>query len=75
MVTSIYSLASTSNKPFNSWSKIPLYYGEEWKEAQTSDKNTTLKDCYNKLNFTPVKTTGLKIVAKLQKGVSGEVLE
>ncbi|WP_243347335.1 glycoside hydrolase family 127 protein [Parabacteroides sp. FAFU027] len=54
-----------------------LYYkdGEEWKEVQTAEKYTTLKDCYNKLNFTPVKTTGLKIVAKLQKGESGGVLE
>jgi Uncharacterized protein conserved in bacteria len=54
-----------------------LYYkdGEEWKEVPTAEKYTTLKDCYNSLNFTPVKTTGLKIVAKLQKGESGGVLE
>ncbi len=54
-----------------------LYYkeGEEWKEVQTSEKYTSLKDCYNTLNFTPVKTKGLKIVARLQKGASGGVLE
>ncbi|MDP4271845.1 MAG: glycoside hydrolase family 127 protein [Bacteroidota bacterium] len=54
-----------------------LYYkdGNEWKEVQPLDKYTTRKDCYNTLNFTPVKTTGLKIIAKLQKGFSGGVLE
>jgi len=34
-----------------------------------------LRDQYNKLDFVPVKTTGLKIVAKLQKGQSGGVIE
>lgn len=54
-----------------------LYYkaGNDWKEVETTEIYTTLKDCYNSLNFKSVKTTGLKIEAKLQKGESGGVLE
>jgi len=54
-----------------------LYYkdGENWKEVESKAPYTTKKDCYNSLNFTPVKTKGLKIVAKLQNGESGGVLE
>ena len=54
-----------------------LYYkaGNDWKEVETTETYTTLKDCYNSLTFKPVKTKGLKIEAKLQKGVSGGVLE
>ena len=54
-----------------------LFYkaGEEWKEVETDDYYTTLKDCYNSLNFKKVTTTGLKITAKLQKGQSGGVIE
>ena len=33
------------------------------------------KDCYNSLDFKPVKTKGLKIAAQLQKGASGGVIE
>lgn len=35
---------------------------------------SVFKDCYNTFNFTSVKTTGLKIVAKLHKNISGGVL-
>lgn len=54
-----------------------LFYkaGEEWKEVETSDYYTTLKDCYNNLVFKDVKTTGLKIVAQLQNDKSGGVIE
>ena len=54
-----------------------LYYkeGESWKEVEAKGPYTTKKDCYNSLNFTPVKTKGLKIVAKLQNGESGGILE
>jgi len=34
-----------------------------------------LRDQYNNLDFVPVKTKGLKIVAKLQNGESGGVIE
>jgi len=54
-----------------------LYYkeGEEWKEVEGKGSYTTKKDTYNNLDFTPVKTNGLKIVAKLQQGESGGVIE
>ncbi len=54
-----------------------LYYknGDSWKEVEAKSPYTTKKDCYNSLDFTPVKTKGLKIVAKLQDGESGGVLE
>ena len=54
-----------------------LYYkaGEEWKEVEAKGVYTTLKDTYNNFYFNPVNTQGLKIVAKLQKGESGGVIE
>ena len=54
-----------------------LYYkdGDNWKEVEAKGEYTTKKDCYNSLDFTPVTTKGLKIVAKLQNGESGGVIE
>ena len=54
-----------------------LYYkdGKDWKEVEAKGEYTVKKDCYNSVDFTPVKTQGLKIVAKLQKGESGGVIE
>ncbi|MDP4202003.1 MAG: glycoside hydrolase family 127 protein [Bacteroidota bacterium] len=54
-----------------------LFYkdGEEWKEVEAKGPYTTKKDCYNKLEFKTITTKGLKIVAKLQKGESGGVIE
>lgn len=57
-----------------SW-KLLYKEGEDWKEVDAKGAYTTLRDQYNKLDFVPVKTTGLKIVAKLQKGQSGGVIE
>ena len=33
------------------------------------------KDRYNTLDFKPIKTTGLKITARLQDGESGGIIE
>ena len=58
-----------------SWS---LYYKDaqgEWQEVTDHSPYTVRKDCYNSVDFAPVKTIGLKILAKLQKGESGGVLE
>ena len=58
-----------------SWS---LYYKDaqgEWHEVADHSPYTVSKDCYNSVSFTPVKTTGLKILAKLRQGESGGVLE
>ena len=55
-----------------------LYYKDangEWQEVQNHSPYTVRKDCYNSVDFAPVKTTGLKILAKLQQGNSGGVLE
>ena len=58
-----------------SWS---LYYKNEqgeWQEVADHSPYTVAKDCYNSVDFAPVKTKGLKILAKLQKGESGGILE
>ena len=54
-----------------------LYYkdGKSWKEVEALSPYTTDKDRYNGLDFKPVRTTGLKIAAQLQKGASGGVIE
>jgi hypothetical protein len=54
-----------------------LYYkeGENWIEVQTDENYTVNEDRYNTLKFKPIETSALKIVAKLQKGVSGGILE
>ena len=59
---------------FSSWK---LYYkqGNQWKEVEAQSPYTTDKDRYNHLDFHPVKTTDLMIVAQLQEGASGGVIE
>ncbi len=54
-----------------------LYYkdGNSWKEVENLDEFGTKKDCYNVIRFKPVMTTGLKIAARLRKGVSGGIIE
>lgn len=55
-----------------------LYYQTQdgqWREVDDHEPFTVLKDCYNSVSFRPVRTKALKIVAKLQKGQSGGVLE
>ena len=54
-----------------------LYYkvGNTWKEVEALNDYGVKKDCYNSVDFKPVKTTGLKIAAQLQQGVSGGVIE
>lgn len=54
-----------------------LYYkaGNEWREVEALTSYPVKKDCYNTLDFHPVKTKGLKIVAQLQKDKSGGVIE
>ena len=54
-----------------------LYYkdGDNWKEVEHHTPYGVSKDCYNSVDFQPVNTTGLKIVAQLQQGESGGVIE
>lgn len=55
-----------------------LYYETPdgyWREVEQHEPYTTLKDCYNSVSFSPVKTKNLKIIAKLQANQSGGILE
>ena len=55
-----------------------LYYRDadgNWREVEQHEPYTVLRDCYNSVSFRTVTTTGLKIVAQLQEGQSGGVLE
>ena len=58
-----------------SWS---LYYKDsngQWHEVEEHSAYGVERDRYNSVDFKPVRTHGLKIVAKLQEGQSGGVLE
>lgn len=55
-----------------------LYYKDtagNWQEVEAHTAYTVRKDCYNSIDFKPVRTSGLKILAKLRQGTSGGVLE
>ncbi len=55
-----------------------LYYmtpDHRWQPVEATSPYGTRKDCYNRLTFTPVTTTALKLQAKLQDGQSGGVIE
>ncbi len=55
-----------------------LYYKDSegnWHEVEDHSAYGVRRDCYNRVDFKPVRTKGLKIVAKLQEGESGGVLE
>ena len=55
-----------------------LYYkttNGEWQEVEENSAYGVRKDCYNSVDFKPIKTTSLKILAKLQDGQSGGILE
>ncbi len=58
-----------------------LYYKnarDRWEEVRlASDQETygVAKDCYNTVRFQPVTTTAIQIVAQLQKGESGGIIE
>ncbi|MBP8777693.1 MAG: glycoside hydrolase family 127 protein [Bacteroidaceae bacterium] len=46
-----------------------------WKPVVPQSLYMTAKDCWNRLEFEPVTTQSLRLQAKLQKGVSGGVIE
>ena len=55
-----------------------LYYKDtegSWHEVEDHSSYGVRRDCYNRVDFKPVRTRALKIVAKLQNGESGGVLE
>ncbi len=57
-----------------SW-KLYYKHAGQWKEVEALTPYTIEKDRYNHLEFTPVETTDLMIVAQLQDGESGGVIE
>ena len=46
-----------------------------WREVEAATAYGVEKDKYNRVEFSPVTTTALKIAAKLQPGESGGVIE
>ncbi len=55
-----------------------LYYETadgQWREVEQPTPYGIRRDCYNSVDFKPVTTSALKIVAQLQPGVSGGILE
>jgi hypothetical protein len=49
--------------------------GDEWKPVPGASDFGTAKDTFNRVEFKPVRTTALKLEAKLQDGFSGGILE
>ena len=55
-----------------------LYYQDasgKWQECTAYDEYGTEKDCYNTVHIKPVKTKAINIVAQLQEGKSGGIIE
>jgi len=57
------------------WQLLYLDSNKKWVPVETLDSYSTKIDSYNTVKFKPVKTLGLQIKAKLQKGNSGGILE
>lgn len=57
-----------------SWRLLYLENGE-WKPVSTDQSYGTLKDAWNELRFTPIKTTALRIEMQLKEKVSAGVHE
>lgn len=57
------------------WSLYSLNPDGIWEEVETFDNCGTEPDKWNVVRFTPTKTQGLRIVAKLQDGLSGGIHE
>jgi DUF1680 family protein len=49
--------------------------GASWRDVETKNGYECVKDRYNTVGFTPVTTTGLRLLVQLQEGLSGGVLE
>lgn len=63
---------------FRTPEKWQLFYKDDtnhWAKVKTDDKFGVEKDKYNHVSFEPVKTTALKVAAKLRDGESGGVIE
>lgn len=58
-----------------SWSLLYKDNSNNWIPVKTNDTYTTDLDCYNIIKFKPVKTSAIRIKAKLQDGKSSGILE
>lgn len=57
-----------------SW-KIQVKVGDQWQDVEVIEPYTTKKDGWSAVKFKPVGGTQIRLVAKLQKEVSGGILE
>jgi len=57
-----------------SW-KLLYRAGQTWKPVETAGPYGVAKDCYNRVEFRPIKTDGLRLEVQLQKGFSSGILE
>lgn len=57
------------------WQLLYQDKNKSWKPVETTDAYSVQLDKYNTVKFKPVKTSGLRIKAKLQKDSSGGILE
>lgn len=55
--------------------EVEYFINGEWKPVKNNSEYKTELDKYNKVNFEKVKTTKLRLKAKLQKGYSGGIHE
>lgn len=61
-------------RPPRSW-EILYRQGDRWVPVQSPSPYTTELNRYNTVKFSPVKTTGLRISAQLQKDLSAGIME
>jgi len=57
------------------WQLLYQDKNKSWKPIETTDAYGVKLDCYNTVKFKSVKTSALRIKAKLQKNNSGGILE
>lgn len=58
----------------NSW-QVLTRDADGWKPAATVARRDIVKDAYNKVTFTPVTATAVRLEVRLQRDVSGGILE
>ncbi|MCK4942702.1 MAG: glycoside hydrolase family 127 protein, partial [Candidatus Aminicenantes bacterium] len=61
-------------RPPRTW-KILYRQGDRWVPVRSASPYSTEINRYNSVTFSPVKTTGLKIVAQFQKDYSAGIME
>ena len=57
-----------------SW-KLLYRDGQTWKPVETAGRYGVARDCYNRVEFRPIETSGLRLEVQLQKDFSSGILE